>query len=140
MSAKRKLNVDLSGLEEAFDNGSSELTYYLDLETGKVVLVTQDMREQVEDILENVDEDAPIEAVIQAINAEEMPDWDESAVIEAVQVEWGLGTRYVAIPRSDSREGYQDMEAFIETVGNERLRENLEIAIRGKGAFRRFKD
>ncbi len=32
------------------------------------------------------------------------------------------------------------MEAFIDTVTNPRLQEGLEHAIRGRGAFRRFKD
>jgi hypothetical protein len=32
------------------------------------------------------------------------------------------------------------MEAFIITVGNPRLQERLERAIRGRGAFRYFKD
>lgn len=29
-----KLKVDMDGLEEAFDNSSLELSYYLDLQTG----------------------------------------------------------------------------------------------------------
>jgi hypothetical protein len=32
------------------------------------------------------------------------------------------------------------MQAFIATVENEHLTELLEVAINGKGAFRRFKD
>jgi hypothetical protein len=47
---------------------------------------------------------------------------------------------YKPIPRAESYEGYQDMADFIVTVGDEHLRELLEVAINGKGAFRRFKD
>ena len=32
------------------------------------------------------------------------------------------------------------MEAFIETVEDERLQDRLDRSIRGRGAFRRFKD
>ena len=32
------------------------------------------------------------------------------------------------------------MEAFIETVPRQHLQELLQVAIQGKGAFRRFKD
>jgi hypothetical protein len=32
------------------------------------------------------------------------------------------------------------MEAFIETVSDWHLQEPLQVAIQGKGAFRRFKD
>jgi hypothetical protein len=48
--------------------------------------------------------------------------------------------RYEAIPRAESQEGYRDMQAFIATVDNEHLAELLEVAVNGKGAFRRFKD
>ena len=47
---------------------------------------------------------------------------------------------YKPIPRAESYEGYQDMADFTVTVGDEHLRELLEVAINGKGAFRRFKD
>ena len=44
------------------------------------------------------------------------------------------------IPKAESHEGYEDMEDFIATVEDEHLRELFEVAINGKGAFRRFKD
>jgi len=48
--------------------------------------------------------------------------------------------RYERIPKAESHEGYKDMEDFIATVKDERLAELLEVAINGRGAFRRFKD
>jgi len=48
--------------------------------------------------------------------------------------------RYERIPKAESHEGYEDMEDFIATVKDERLVELLEVAINGRGAFRRFKD
>jgi hypothetical protein len=48
--------------------------------------------------------------------------------------------RYEAIPKIESHDGYEDMEDFIATVEDEHLAELLEVAIDGKGAFRRFKD
>ena len=47
---------------------------------------------------------------------------------------------YERIPKAESREGYEDMENFIATVEDEHLAELLEVAINGKGAFRRFRD
>jgi hypothetical protein len=47
--------------------------------------------------------------------------------------------RYLRVPHGDSREGYKDMEAFIETIEDSRIQETLEIAIQGSGAFSRFK-
>jgi len=48
--------------------------------------------------------------------------------------------RYEQIPRAESHEGYKDMEDFIATIKDEHLAELLEVAINGRGAFRRFKD
>ena len=48
--------------------------------------------------------------------------------------------RYERIHRVGSDEGYEDMDDFITTVEDEHLAELLEVAINGKGAFRRFKD
>ena len=39
-----------------------------------------------------------------------------------------------------SRDGYRDMELFIETVRDPGRADRLEIAISGRAAFRRFKD
>jgi hypothetical protein len=39
-----------------------------------------------------------------------------------------------------SRDGYRDMERFIGTVHDPGRADRLEIAISGRGAFRRFKD
>lgn len=48
--------------------------------------------------------------------------------------------RYEHIPKAESREVYQDMVDFIATVEDAHLAELLEVAINGKGAFRRFKE
>ena len=48
--------------------------------------------------------------------------------------------RYEPLPKADSHEGYRDMEDFISTVRDDRLRERLEVAINGKVAFSRFRD
>lgn len=39
-----------------------------------------------------------------------------------------------------SRDGYRDMERFIQTVSDPDRADRLDIAITGRGAFRRFKD
>ncbi len=56
------------------------------------------------------------------------------------EVEAEFDRRYVPIPQEGSGDAYQDMVAFIEMVEDERLRDLLEVAIQGRGAFGRFKD
>ncbi|MCU1515944.1 MAG: hypothetical protein JWQ75_665 [Pseudarthrobacter sp.] len=48
--------------------------------------------------------------------------------------------RWLRCSRSGSRNGWQDMAAFAERQHDESLRERLERAIVGKGAFFRFRD
>jgi Uncharacterised protein family (UPF0158) len=49
-------------------------------------------------------------------------------------------SRYLPIPNLGSDDAYEDMVNFVETVEDVRLRDLLEIAIQGKGAFGRFKN
>jgi hypothetical protein len=119
----RKLKIDWMELDAAFQSGSWEMHYYLDLETGEVVLVTDEIAGHLEEPPDY-----------------ELSDWMQDALQVAEQVEKGYGTRYITIPQSDSHEDYRDMERFIYTVRNPRLQDRLWQAIQGRGAFRYFKD
>ena len=48
--------------------------------------------------------------------------------------------RWIWVEWEGSRDGYRDMEMFIGTVRDPDRADRLEIAIQGRGAFRRFKD
>ncbi len=106
---RRTVQVDLEELRFAMEDASFEHRYFLDTETGEVILVSElfdddEAREQ----LKRIDEAEP--------------------------------GRYLQVPRADPHEGYGDMQDFIATVRDERLQELLEVAIQGRGAFRRFKE
>ena len=57
----------------------------------------------------------------------------------ADQIDQG-GERYIAIPYQGSTAGYRDMVEFTASVDDNRMRALLDVALNGKGAFRRFKD
>lgn len=48
--------------------------------------------------------------------------------------------RWLYVQCLGSHDGYRDMELFIATVDEPEIADRLQIAITGKGAFRRFKD
>ncbi|TQC47041.1 hypothetical protein EEB14_22935 [Rhodococcus sp. WS4] len=48
--------------------------------------------------------------------------------------------RWLYVRCTGSRAGYRDMELFIESVADPAVADRLDIAISGRGAFRRFKD
>jgi len=107
-----ELPIDLEMLQEALSNACDDMCYYLDKETGEILFSTVDF---------------PLEA-LPGKNASE----------EEVQA---FEQRYLAVPvGSMSRDGYADMQEFIATVEDPMLRGKLEVAIDGKGAFRRFKN
>jgi hypothetical protein len=105
---KKALNIDLDELCEAMEDNSYEHEYFLDLETGEILFISDYMGDEETGKLKDQIEE----------------DFD----------------RYERIPKAESHEGYEDMVDFITTVDNEHLAELLEVAINGKGAFRRFKD
>ncbi len=110
MPRKIKVTVDLEELCVAFESSSVDNQYYLDLETGEIINIS-----------------------------DEFMDREEREELEK-KVEDGFGKRYVSVPYASSDEGYRDMEDFVEMVKDQDLKEKLCIAIDGRGAFRRFKD
>jgi hypothetical protein len=121
----RPVNINLDDLADAMDQTDRDLNeWYLDTQTGEVVLVNTDIGD-LEDDEEEPDENAP--------------DWQKDARETARLVEENPD-RFVNIPESDRHEAYRLMEDFIATVHDERANDLLARAIDGKGAFRRFKD
>jgi hypothetical protein len=145
--APRRLRVNLADLVDAFDAGSPELSAFLDLDTGEVIPVTAEVHRELEAIYEDLaeepedqSEEARRALFAAALEQRDLPNWMHELLLEADEVEGGLGTRFIQLPEADSREAYEDMEAFIETVTSPRLQDRLRTAIQGRGAFRRFKD
>ena len=140
--ARRKLCIELGDLEEAFDDGSPETAWYLSLETGQVVMISDEIRAELETILKTIaaaGDERPA-AFADALARRDLPEWMRESVQEAADVEDGYPDRYIAVPRAESRDGYGDMEEFIETVQAESLQDRLWRAIDGRGAFRSFKN
>lgn len=139
---KRKVNVDLDELAIALDTDFSELHQYLDLETGRIVPIMDELSRELEKIYDEIYDGAGNRVVTleEYLQRRDDPDWQKEMMLEADRVEQGYGTRYIRVERDDPYGDYRDMERFIGTIEDARLRERLWNAIRGRGAFRRFKD
>ncbi|MDY6873145.1 MAG: UPF0158 family protein [Chloroflexota bacterium] len=137
----RQLKIDLSELERAFEYGSYEIFFYLDLENGDIITVSEEAFDRVENFYavyyneksHNLDWE-------KAFDEQQVNEWEHKVLHEADLVKRGLGNRFIKIPSQDSHEGYRDMEAFISSITDTSLQEHLERAIVGSGAFRRFKN
>ena len=140
---KRKLKIKMSDLESAFEHRDPmmEIEYYLDLETGEVLMITGEDNRLLKEVYENYADPETGEVNWPAANEGlNIRDWQKTAMEEADRVSAGLDTRYIPIPPTRSYEGYTEMVDFIETVSNRNLQRNLQRAISGRGAFRYFKD
>jgi len=89
-----------------------------------------------------ISEDDDLETVLSKLRADEtLPGWQHDTLIAAAEIEFAADPeRYKRIPKQDSHEGYRDMQVYIGSLEDTHLRELLEVAIQGSGAFRRFKD
>ncbi len=107
---RRRVPIDWADLEMALTWRSDEYDYYLDVRTGKVL--THAIWGDGED-----------------------GDLSEEQVDEDL-----AGGRLVGVERLPSSTEYGWMVEFAASVPNQHLRELLDVALRGRGAFRRFKD
>ena len=137
----KQLRIELDDLAFALENSSWETNHYLDLETGQVVMVDTDTWRQLEDIYGEAYDPASDQSfdLAEVLEQLDLPEWQRQVLLEAYHIEVN-SSRYLTIPHGDSYEGYNDMEAFIFTVEDRDLQDRLWQAIRGRGAFRRFKD
>jgi len=138
----RKLKLDLNDLVDVARSASETMQCFLDVETGRVLLVNEDIEYEVARVREALGpepdwENIDREAVIQELD---MPDWIREPVLDAFRIEAEYGGRYLPVPEVESRDGFRDMQAFISTIEDERLRDRLWRAIDGRKPFRRFKD
>jgi len=120
----KKLKVDVEEVALCMETQDREDTnYYLDTETGETLAMPGEVMHAVE----------------KGKSTKGLPDWELESLPQAREILEG-SSRYIEIPVRFSREAYDVMVAFVETLKNEKLQEELHSALRGRGAFRRFKD
>lgn len=137
--------IDYPALMQAISHYDplGETNYYFDTQTGEVLMVS-DYAEEEARLFDDPD---PIDSPDIRLAwyrlwqdgeiGEELPEADEAAMSERVET---FLKRFLPLPAADSHESYRDMIDFAGTVTDPHLTELLDVALTGKGAFRRFKD
>ena len=118
--------VKLSELIEALEFDSDERVTRVDLQNGCVVVVENSVIGAVEG-----GDDAALQ---------DLPDWEREQLEIARAIVEDSGERFVDAPDKFDFHEYRQMERFIGTVEDSEAAEQLWRAIKGKGAFRYFKD
>jgi Uncharacterised protein family (UPF0158) len=116
------LRVKLSDIIEGLEFQADESFSYLNTATGEVVSVTMEE-------LRAAENDEPLE---------DFPEWQHDAIRIARDI---VATEhYLPLPDRFEINEYRIMERFCLSVDDEVIRDDLCNAIRGRGAFRYFKD
>lgn len=118
--------VKLSELIEVLEFDSDEHVTKVDLQNGCVVRVDRSVLSAVEESDEE--------------SLGELPDWQKPELEIARVIVEDSGERFVDAPDKFDFHEYHQMERFIGTVEHAEAAEQLWRAIKGKGAFRYFKD
>jgi hypothetical protein len=118
----RTLRVKLSDIIEGMDLQSDARSVFLNLTTGDVVSVTDEE-------LRAAEHDEPLE---------DFPEWQHDAIRMAGEI---VATdHYLPLPDRFEMNEYCIMERFCLSIEDDDMQEDLCGAIRGRGAFRRFKE
>ena len=104
------MKVKLQEVLEALDGVGMDMEYYYDTKNEEILMIFDGM-----------------------VNGETDPELIED-------IEEGFIEDYIPLPRQYDMNEYRMMEEFIYDLPAGRAQDALDVAIRGKGAFRRFKD
>lgn len=117
------MKVKLEQIIEGMEMQSEESRSFLNLKTGEVVYVSR----EVLTIAEDDDEYT------------HLPEWQQDELEIAKTIVFTIN-EYASLPSSFDINEYDMMEDFCYSLSNDKNRDILLDSIRGKGAFRRFKD
>lgn len=117
------MQVKLKDIIEEMEIQFEESLSLLNMKTGEIVLVTS------EDLID-AEDDKPFD---------HLPEWEQENRKLAIDVIENF-ENYIELPTKYEVNEYDIMKSFCLSVNDQRKRKSLLRAIKGKGAFRRFKD
>ena len=118
--------IKISDIVDALEMQFDQFRTYLDKETGEVETVST----EVLSLAEEADE---------ADSPDKLPKWQQDEY-KIAQLVVERPDRFLELPSKFDVHEWQIMEDFSRSVENDSLRDELLSAIRGRGAFRYFKD
>ena len=114
--------VKLQDIVEALEMTADFNSHFLDRRTGEIEMIT----DEVWDAAENNE------------LISEYPEWQRESILKAREIQ--STDHFIELPSKFDLNSYEMMERFCREYPNRRISERLSAAVKGKGAFRRFKD
>ena len=116
--------VKLKDIVDALDIQNDEILHYLDKNTGEIVMITRE----------------ELGAVEEGATAEEYLDWQQEMFKVAQAIVEDEAGQYLELPTQFDVNEYAIMEKFCLSLSDAEISNEMYYAIKGSGAFRRFKD
>jgi len=116
------LPVKLNDVVDALDEGGDQFSHHLDKRTGEIFMISNEEMSAAE-------EDELIS---------EYPEWQRESILKAREIL--DSTDFVQLPGQSDIHEYSIMERFALEYQDRRTSAELSRSVKGKGAFRRFKD
>lgn len=117
------IQVSLKDIIEEMEVQFEESRSLLNIKTGEIIIVTSEDLRAAED-------EEPFD---------HLPEWEQENRMNAIDVVENF-ENYIELPTKYAVNEYEIMENFSLKVRDQRMQESLLRVIKGKGAFRRFKD
>lgn len=134
--------VDFDEVQKAMEDTERDaFDYFLDTETGDVIILSEDILKRARELLSAAIDDE--EQAYEAIEFDEeidIPDWMEEEIDLALDIFLHDRSRYVRIPERDPGRCHTAMTSFAGQLADGELKDRLLAILDGAGAFRRFKD
>jgi hypothetical protein len=117
------VRVKLADIADALDVQNNDIVHYLDRQTGEIEMVTSE----------------ELTAAERGAAIEEYPEWQRAQIKLAAAIFEDETGRYVELPTQFDLDEYAIMEKFSRSHPDPEISDELCYAIRGRGAFQRFK-
>jgi hypothetical protein len=136
-----KLEIDFEELMKVMEDSSFEISYYLNVEDGRIVSITDKTRTLLAQIYdaaasENCNgEDYDLDSLL---GRSDLKHWEKEALKDANDFENNFCHSFISIPRNDCNEDYQIMQEFVQTVPNAGIKILLSESIELRHPLRKF--
>lgn len=137
-----KDRVEFDEIQKAMeDTDRDAFDYFLDKETGDVVILSEDIiRRAQEHLAAAMDDDEQYYDTVEFDEEINLPDWMEDEIGLALKIFLDAANRYIRIPERDPNNCHATMTSFARQLPDNEFKDQLLTLLDGPGAFRRFKD
>jgi len=135
------MDIDYDEIQKAMeDTVRDAFDYFLDMETGEIIILSEDIIKKAQEILEESYDDIGDFEDVEVEKVPVIPEWMEDEIELSLDIFIYEKERYARIPERNHQYGYNTMKEFAVTLDDETLKQTLLGLLDGKNAFRRFKD